>query len=319
VIRIPAEDLTAIEWADSDELRVGDFVVAIGNPFGLGQTVTSGIISALQRSGLGIEDYEDFIQTDASINPGNSGGALVDLRGKLAGINTAIVGPSGGNVGIGFAIPANMARGLMEQLVEFGEVRRGRLGFSTQDMSEQLAAAFGIAPRRGGVAVIAVQEESPAEAAGLRVGDVIVAVDSRRIRRNEDMRNTMGLLRVGQEVDITVLRDGEEVTLAAVIAPQANSTLRGELASPKLAGATLENQVQTGRYQDTEYVQISAVERGSAAWNAGLREGDIILSVNRARISNVEDVGRVASAANAGEGLLLNIQRGRSARFVLIE
>ena len=317
VIRIPAAELAAIPWADSDALRVGDFVVAIGNPFGLGQTVTSGIISALQRSGLGIEDYEDFIQTDASINPGNSGGALVDLRGQLAGINTAIVGPSGGNVGIGFAIPANMARGLMEQLVEFGEVRRGRLGLAAQDLDAELAAAFGL-QRSHGAVVVAVEPGSAAAAAGLRIGDVITAVDGRPIRRQADMRNVLGLLRVGQRVDIEVLRDGGQRTLSAQIAPRRDVELRGEQLSPRLAGALLREEVQKNQYQEVEYLRFAAVAPGSPAWAAGLREGDIIRSLNRARIADLEDLRRVVERA-AGGRLLFNLQRGRQALFALVE
>ena len=185
VISLDADNLTELSWADSDKLRVGDFVVAIGNPFGLGQTVTSGIVSALGRSGLGIEEIEDFIQTDASINPGNSGGALVNLRGELVGINTAIVGPSGGNVGIGFAIPSNMARSLMQQLVDAGEVRRGKLGIALQELTEELQDVFGV---RNGVVIAAVETGTSAELAGLQSADVITQFDGRRVRDIGDLR-----------------------------------------------------------------------------------------------------------------------------------
>ncbi len=207
VIQIQADALTAASWFDSDKLRVGDFVVAIGNPFGLGQTVTSGIVSALGRSGLGIEDLEDFIQTDASINPGNSGGALVNLRGELVGINTAIIDPSGagGNVGIGFAIPANQARRMMQELIDHGAVRRGGIGISVQDLSAELADALDVPVRRGGV-VARVLRGSPAQRAGIEPGDVIIAVNGRRTPNAEDVINKIGLLPLGGELRLTLHR-----------------------------------------------------------------------------------------------------------------
>lgn len=217
-IQIPANNLTALPLADSDALRVGDFVVAIGNPFGLGQTVTSGIVSALGRSGLGIEGYEDFIQTDASINPGNSGGALVNLQGELVGVNTAILAPSGGNVGIGFAIPANMVSQVMGQILKYGEVRRGQLGVTVQDLTPQLARASG-APDAQGALIAQVQPNSAAARAGLRAGDVVVAVNDRPIRSSGSLRTTIGLLPVGDEVKLDVLRDGRPLTIFARIQP----------------------------------------------------------------------------------------------------
>ena len=219
-------------------LRQGDFVVAIGNPFGLGQTVTSGIVSALGRSGLGIESYEDFIQTDASINPGNSGGALVNLRGELIGINTAIYGPSGGNVGIGFAIPINMAKQITEQLIKHGEVKRGRLGFSAQDLTPALAEAFGIS-RHKGVVVARVETDSPADKAGMKVGDVIIGVNGREVQSSAQVRNKIGLLRIGNPVKISILRNGKPHTLTATIEDQVIKSVRGEKLSKRLAGAEL--------------------------------------------------------------------------------
>ncbi len=191
LIHIKAGDLVALPVADSDEVRVGDFVVAIGSPFGLGQTVTYGIVSALGRSGLGIEGYEDFIQTDASINPGNSGGPLVNMNGELVGVNTAIVGPSGGNIGIGFAIPGNMASVILHHLSEYGEVRRGQLGLVAQDLTPELAQAFGL-QRRGGAVVAQVTPGSAAEQAGVRSGDVIVSLDGRALANSSDLRNAVG-------------------------------------------------------------------------------------------------------------------------------
>ena len=196
IIRVPAEHLVAIPLGDSDKLEVGDYVVAIGNPFGIGQTVTQGIVSALRRTGLGIKGYEDFIQTDAPINPGNSGGALVSLRGELVGINTAIVGPSGGNVGIGFAIPANMVREVMDQLVRYGEVRRGRLGIAVQDLTVELGDAMGLPAHQSGAVVANVETGSAAERAGLKTGDVITSIDKTPVRSASDLRNKIGLLRV---------------------------------------------------------------------------------------------------------------------------
>jgi Do/DeqQ family serine protease len=209
VLQIRAGNLTAVPIGDSDRLQVGDFVLAIGNPFGLGQTVTSGIISALGRSGLGIEGYEDFIQTDASINPGNSGGPLVDLQGRVVGINTAILAPGGGNIGIGFAVPINMARQIMDQLVSYGEIKRGRIGVAIQDLTPELAQALGTRHTQGAV-IARVEPGSPAERAGLRTNDLVVAVNGAPMRSGTELRNRVGLSRIGDEVELTVERGGAE-------------------------------------------------------------------------------------------------------------
>lgn len=315
VIQIPAQSLTALRLADSDELRVGDFVVAIGNPFGLGQTVTSGIISALGRTGLGIEGYEDFIQTDASINPGNSGGALVNLRGELVGINTAILAPSGGNVGIGFAIPANLAKGVMQQLVEYGQVERGQLGVLVQDLTPQLAQAFGI-PRNRGAVIARVAPNSAADRAGLKTGDVVVAVNGKPIRNASDLRNTVGLLRIGERVRLDILREGKAMTITARIGEQVSSTISGERINPHLAGATFsEIDQQSSRQGISQGVLVADVEPGSPAAQAGLRRGDIITSVNRRSVSSLNEFQQAAARGNA---LLLNIQRGRASLFIVI-
>ncbi len=218
VLRLDASDLTALPLGDSDRLEVGDYVVAIGNPFGLGQTVTLGIVSALGRSGLRLEAYEDFIQTDAPINPGNSGGALVDLRGQLIGINTAIVAPTGGNVGIGFAIPINMARLAMEQIIEFGEVRRGRLGVVIQDITPDLAKGLRLEILDGAL-ISQVMPGSPAESAGLEPGDVILSVDGEKVRSVADLRNKIGLMRIGEEVELETLRRGKKRRVILAIGP----------------------------------------------------------------------------------------------------
>jgi len=216
LLEIDAPDLSAVAFGDSDRLAVGDVVIAIGNPFGLGQTVTSGIVSALGRGGLGIEGYEDFIQTDASINPGNSGGALVNSKGELVGINTAILGPTGGNIGIGFAVPVNMARAVMAQLLEHGEVRRGRLGVVIQDLTPELAEAADL-DVRGGAVVTRVEPGSPAARAGLRQGDVIVQVNGLPIATATNLRNMIGLMPVGTRLDITLYRDGRRRSLTASV------------------------------------------------------------------------------------------------------
>ena len=306
VIKIEAQNLVALKWADSSKLRVGDFSVAIGNPFGLGQTVTSGIVSALGRSGLGIEDFEDFIQTDASINPGNSGGALINLRGELIGINTAIVGPSGGNVGIGFAIPSNMASSLLNQLVEFGEVRRGALGIAAQPLTAKLAKAFNVSPPFG-VVIGRVQKNSPAEKGGLKVGDVITAIDGRRIRDVRAVRNRIGLVRLGQDMRLDVVRDGKPITIDVTIAELQN-------ANRLLAGAELLNQrSRNGR----RFVLVESVASGSSMEKAGIQDDDIILSVNQQGVGTVEELTRIASELE--DELLLLIQRGRSTSYVEVK
>ncbi len=312
VLQIKAKNLQAIKLADSSKLRVGDFVVAIGNPFGLKQTVTSGIVSALGRTGLGIESYENFIQTDASINPGNSGGALVNLKGEVVGINTAILGPNGGNIGIGFAIPANMARSIADQLIEYGEVRRGRLGVGIQDLTPALARAFGIARKEGAV-VSQVDEGSPADKAGIEVGDVITAVNGDSIRGSSELRNYIGLLRIDTEIGLDIVRDGKPMKLTAVIEAPPSSNLQGNRLSDKLAGAYFQDVTIDG----DPAIAVAAVERGSPADRAGLAEGDIIVSVNRQRVGNSSDMAK-AIALN-DRALLMNIIRDGRGLFLLIQ
>jgi Do/DeqQ family serine protease len=225
VLQIPAERLIAVPMGDSDRLQVGDFVLAVGNPFGLGQTVTSGIVSALGRTGLGIEGYEDFIQTDASINPGNSGGPLVNLEGQVVGINTAILAPGGGNIGIGFAVPINMAREVMNQLLRDGAVRRGRIGVAIQDLTPDLARALGTA-RTGGAVIARVEPGSPAQRAGLKPSDLIVAVDGVPIRNAGELRNRVGMSPIGTMVALTIERNGTDSTVDVRIAQLADQNER---------------------------------------------------------------------------------------------
>ena len=317
LLKIKANKLTALKMIDSENVKVGDFVVAVGNPYGLNQTVTSGIVSALGRSGLGIEDYENFIQTDASINPGNSGGALVDLNGHLIGMNTAILAPggSGGNVGIGFAIPINMVRQVVEQLIEFGEVRRGRLGISIQSLSRELAEAFNI-PSNKGVVIANVDKDSPAEKAGIKTGDVLIEVNSRQVANASELRNIIGLLRVGVDVELTVIRDGREKTLTATIKETKQQQVDGQRYSKRLAGALL-GTVEDDSPAKQTYVFVHDVKQGSAAWYGRLRKGDLILSVNKHRISSLDDLSKLIK--NKEAPLLLNVQRGREAFFVLMK
>jgi Do/DeqQ family serine protease len=226
VLQIPAQNLTAVPLGDSDRLQVGDFVLAVGNPFGLGQTVTSGIVSALGRSGLGIEGYEDFIQTDASINPGNSGGPLVNLYGQVVGINTAILAPGGGNIGIGFAVPINMARRVMDQIIRYGEVKRGRIGVAIQDLTPELAQAMSTQQTEGAV-IARVETGSSAEQAGLRTGDLVVAANGTAVHSGTQLRNMIGLARIGDQVTLKVDRRGSEISIPVRIeAATATATTR---------------------------------------------------------------------------------------------
>lgn len=311
VIRVPPENLTELPIADSDKLKVGDFVVAIGNPFGLGQTVTSGIVSALGRSGLGIEGYENFIQTDASINPGNSGGALVNLKGELIGINTAILAPSGGNVGIGFAIPSNMVMNIKDSLVKHGEVRRGLLGVTTQDINAELAKAFNLNSTQG-VVVSQVHANSPAARAGLEPGDIILAVNGKTIKNSYEVRNMIGLMQIGESVDLEVLRGNERKTVNAVIGKPQRVTVDGQTLHRGLKGATLG---ATPRDQ-VEGVLLEKVEPRSNAARAELQAGDVIVSANRYRVRSIDELKQ---AIDPQGPLLLNIQRGGAAFFVILK
>ena len=316
VIRIPAEKLTAIPLADSDELQVGDFVVAIGNPFGLEHTVTSGIVSALGRSGLGIGGYEDYIQTDASINPGNSGGALVNLRGELIGINTAIFSQSGGNIGIGFAIPANTAKQITEQLAQHGEVKRGFLGAQMQNLDHTLAEAFGV-PRDSGAVVVDIQPGSPADKSGLRAGDIVTAVNGKRVKNAAEVRNRIGLLPVGDQVRLDIVRNGSSKRVITSVASPEESQVASGVQNPRLGGAVFGDiDERSPAYGRIRGVMVLRVERGSNVWRAGLREGDIVTSVNRAAVGDFK--GFLARVNQTKGALLFRVQRGNAAAFMVL-
>jgi len=313
LLKIDSQDLTALPLADSDQLRVGDFVLAIGSPFGLKQTVTSGIVSALGRTGLGIEGYEDFIQTDASINPGNSGGPLVNLRGELVGINTAILAPGGGNVGIGFAIPINMVKKIADHLAAHGEVQRGVLGIETQDITPELAAAFQLDNPQGAV-VARVQPDSAAAAAGMQAGDIITQLDGKPVHNSADVRTRIGLLRIGDKLDIRVLRDNRELRLTARIAEPGD--LQGQSLSDLLAGATFHEIKLDTRQGTVTRVAVHQVKRNSAAWEAGLRPDDVILALNRLDIARLDEMQAVF--AQQPRSLLLSLLRDDSVLTLLL-
>ena len=308
VLKVEEDELVEIGFADSHDLRVGDFVVAIGNPFGLNQTVTSGIVSALGRSGLGIEGYEDFIQTDASINPGNSGGALVDLYGRLVGINTAIFAPAGGNVGIGFAIPSNMVRAVMGQLIDHGEVRRGHLGIVVQDLAPELAEAFDVDYREG-VLVVEVMPESSAEDAGMEAGDIITRLREREVRNVDEFKSQTATIFIGDEVKLDVLREGRIRKLELNVKEDDLEKVRGARIDRRLSGTELQN------FRDQEEVGagvlVTGVEAESAAAGSGLRPGDVIVAANRQTIRDLRNFREAVKLDS--EQILLRVYR--SGRF----
>jgi Do/DeqQ family serine protease len=303
VIRIPAEQLTALPLADSDALRVGDFVVAVGNPFGLGQTVTSGIVSALGRSGIQGVGFQNFIQTDASINPGNSGGALVNLRGELVGINTAIFSRSGDSAGIGFAIPATLTNEVMRQLVETGEVRRGSLGIDAQDIDPALAESLGVAAGRG-VVVTRVDADGPGARAGLAVGDVITALDDQPVRLLRELRNIEGLLPVGTDVAVAIVREGAPRSLRARLVATLDQLL-GDNLDPRLAGALFVPLPERAVAAGLSGVLTSEVAGNGRAARAGLRRGDIVLAVNRTEIDGLAALRAALDPAPEALGLTI--------------
>jgi Do/DeqQ family serine protease len=323
VIRIPANNLTAIPLANSDQLQVGDFVVAMGNPYGLGQTVTSGIVSAVGRSGIPVMGFQNFIQTDASINPGNSGGPLVNLRGELVGINTASFNPRGsmaGNIGLGFAIPINLARNIKDQLVATGEVRRGTLGIETQNVDERLAKGLGLDTPRGAL-VTRVYPGSAAAAAGLQSGDVVLAANGQRIDNSPSLHNFEGLQDVGSRISLDVRRDGKPLTLAVTLKEGLRS-LDGGTVDPRLAGASFKELDEATRQQLRQMgasggLQVSNVARNSRAWTSGLRPNDIVVAGSNGDFGDL--AGFRASFERKPPQLVLRVMRGRSSGDIVMQ
>src|SRR5574341_1193181 len=330
VVKIEATGLPVIPWADSDQLEVGEFVLAVGNPFGLTQTVTMGIVSAVGRASMGIAEYEDFIQTDAAINPGNSGGALVNVRGELVGINTAIFSQSGGNMGIGFAVPSNLARSMMDQLVKSGKVVRGWLGVSIQELTPELATQFGI----GGTKVVLVSDsmdDSPAKKAGVERADVIVEFDSKPMDSPTHLRNAVAQTPIGKKVSLKIIRDKKSKTLDVTIVEQpksvaqAGSEDKGDVAAPTGVLSDLEVRELTdelaGRYglKSTERgVVITRVKPGSTAEEMGVREGDIVVEVNRKAVTSLKTYERIVSGLPKDQAVLLLLKRqGRTMYLTL--
>ncbi len=287
VLKVEAENLTDIDIGDSDQVEVGDFVIAIGNPFGLGNTVTSGIVSALGRTGISSSGYEDFIQTDASINPGNSGGALVNMQGELVGINSAIISRSGGNVGIGFAVPSEIAQSIMSQLLDFGEVRRGLLGVSIHTIDEENAEILGVDSKSGAM-ITAIEPGSAAEEAGLRVEDIIIRVNDERISNARDLQNAIGLKGSGERVTIEFIRQSTKLETNAVLGQQKIARQIGSDIHPGLVGAQFSSSANKAG------VEVTEVESGSPADQRGLEKGDLIVAVNRMRVENIQQLESIA-------------------------
>jgi serine protease Do/serine protease DegQ len=314
VLKVKADGLTQIPLGDSRKVEVGDFVIAIGNPFGLQHTVTSGIISGLSRSGINPDGYEDFIQTDASINPGNSGGALVNLKGELIGINTAILSKSGGNIGIGFAIPINMVKNVTDQLLKYGAVKRGVLGVNIYTLTSDIARSLGLANLHGAL-VSEVVGGSAADKAGVRTGDVITAVNGQNVKSNAELRNVIGLLRVGDQVDIGIVREGNPQHVTAVIAAVAIPPAAVE-APPHVAVAAVPHGLDGATMADAPDhggAIVQSVEPGTPAALQGLRENDVIVRVNREPITNLEQLR--AHTKNTAS-LVIEVRRGKASLLI---
>ena len=307
VLQSKEPNLIPMALGDSAHLEVGDFVVAIGNPFGLQHTVTAGIVSALGRSGINPEGYEDFIQTDASINPGNSGGALVNLKGELVGINSAILSGSGGNIGIGFAIPVNMVKGVMDQLIKYGQVKRGILGVNIYNVTPEIAKEFGLTESTGAL-VAGVAQGSSAERAGIKTGDIITSINGVTMKGAGELRNTIGMLRVGDKVEIGLLRDGKPRTVTALVAERGETQVANAAdISQGLEGAELADAPDAGG------VLVRSVQEGSPASQAGIKTNDLIVGVGRTSVSNTKTL---RDAAKGAKVLVLNVRRG-SAVFLI--
>jgi Do/DeqQ family serine protease len=324
VIQIKAEALSQIAFGDSDELEPGDYVAAIGNPFGLQQSVSYGIVSALGRSGMNPDGFESLIQTDASINPGNSGGALVNLRGELIGINNMILSRSGGNIGIGFAIPVNMARSVMDQLIKYGSVKRGQLGVTIAPVTPDIAQALGIASN-GGALITQVAKESAAARANLQAGDVVTALNGRKVKSAAELRNAIGLLRVGDKVQIALLREGKARSVTAEIAdPAAVTTAAASSESGSLPEGTQHRSLEGADLADAPDngggVLVRNVAPNSRAASAGLRPGDVVVAANGVRVSNTAALSAAwrAAAARGGSTLVLQVRRSGDVTILVL-
>ncbi len=316
VLKVPAEGLVALPLADSEALKVGDFVVAIGNPFGLGQSVTSGIVSALGRSGLRGLGIQNFIQTDASINPGNSGGALVNLRGELVGVNTAIFSSSGGSIGIGFAVPANLAHTVMDQLLAFGEVKRGSLGVQSQDLDERLARALNMKAGRGAV-ITQVVPDSPADRAGILAGDVIMKIEGKTVVNASALGNIEGLLPIGKPLAIELLREGQPMTQTLTLIANSAQQVAGAKIDARLAGARFGELTQREKQAGIKGIKVVVIEPGSVAARNGMAPGDIIFGVNRYEIASLAEFSKLISLRP--RQLLFSLYRGRQAYYLPVE
>ena len=316
VVKVEASGLTSMPLADSSKLRVGDYVVAIGNPFGFSDTVTSGIVSALGRSGINRDAYEDFIQTDASINPGNSGGALANLNGELVGINSAIISRSGGNIGIGFAIPMNMARSIMEQLISFGSVSRGLLGVSINDVSPEVATTYKLHDNSGAL-VMAVSPDSSAEHAGIRIDDVIVTINGTHVKDSGSLRNSIGLLRPGDQIKVGLIRDGKETNVTATLGASTAANAKAEPEPEKKVG--LDEVFEGAEIVDapaaTPGLLVHRVDPGSPAADRGLRPGDVITKINRMRVRNMADAKPLLRDAPS---IIVEVQRAGRSQLILM-
>ncbi|QOI10802.1 Do family serine endopeptidase [Blochmannia endosymbiont of Colobopsis nipponica] len=313
VLKLPKfKNLVEIKMADSDSLKVGDFAIAVGNPFGLGQTATSGIVSALGRSGLNLEGLENFIQTDASINRGNSGGALVNLNGELIGINTAILTPGGGNIGIGFAIPSNIVKNLSQQLIEFGEVKRGQLGIKGTELTSDIAKAFNIDAQRGAF-VSEVIPGSAAAKAKIKAGDIIISIEGKPIQSFAELRVKIGTTTPGKTVTLGILRNGKPQNISVILDDSNSITTSEEILTPALQGASLSN----GTLKDgTKGVQVEDIIKDSPASSIGLQKGDVIIGVNRERVKNISQLRKILNGKPTV--MALNIVRGNTNIFLLL-
>ena len=322
VLKIEAKNLKSIPMGDSDTIEVGDFVVAIGNPFGLNsfgnsQSATFGIVSAMKRSDLNIEGIENFIQTDAAINPGNSGGALVNVKGELIGINTAIISQSGGNVGIGFAIPINMAKDVAEQIVKYGSIHRGLMGIFVQHLTPELAVAMGYSEDFQGALISQVNEGSPAELAGLKAGDDILKINDTPITQATQVKTTISMLRVGSEAKITIKRNGKELVLNAVVTDVKKHEQQLQSINPFLYGLALRNFEQDSPiHGHVVGVQVVGASENSAGWRAGIRPGDVIVSANSQPITNTKTLQTIAQQKK--QQLLVQVLRGAGALYILV-